>query len=1195
MSAPRLSGWARSLAVILLITTVQGQGADESSGKELLDQLEPGAMFSLEVVEPAPTGSANPWTVRSQDNQTIMDHAGTGLRVIRRSEPVRGTSFARLETTVTNCGNVPVVISNIRLADLSFRGGAIDQNVQFKPLVYRADTWYGSTYWTGPDWTRVGRDWHHPGENTPSIRTFTTPKDGRIKISGRIYKADTNGGDGVCLRILRGAIPIWKAEIGPSDTTGVEPNVNLEVKKGETVRFVVHKRGQIFCDTTHWDPLITYDSGESFQASKQFSAQQNENGWSYEMDEGDQGRSQSAYVRGFDRNMIPVDAPLEPNGAVSLDSERLLPIWLVSDISDQSGIVMGASLDEPWHFEAKRAEDGRFLVTVRLAVGSRRMTIEKGKSLRLPPLALGSYRGGRTDGIRSLQQFLSHGAHDALSASLNELVVKPLTSMSYFPLDMEKLTGQPIPMDLVLWTMVLDDWRRQDGPLDTPDACSAAIRKHLRATDKVLTDLQATHPSKDRLELNIVSASDGKLALPLWELQRLYIQVRGLKRRIILSSLIQNSAPVLFCKRMPTSYSHLVMQYFGWRARPGGGLFILEKPGISLQTRDILQGKLAGGNILEPRLSYDAKRIVFSFVRCRSEPFVPEQLDNASDDGFYHVYEVNVDGTELRQITSGPYDDVMPCYLPDGGIVFSSTRRKGYARCFGPQFSPRWHVYTLHRVDSDGANLRTLSFHDTNEWFPTVGRDGLILYSRWDYIDRDAVTHQNLWSTRPDGANPATVWGNATPTPHCAFQAQPIPGSQKIIFTASAHHSITGGSIVILDPTVDYDGGKALTRITPEIPFPEAESGNIAEYYASPSPLSDKHFLVSYSPTALIWEPGPNQCNALGIYLLDIFGNRELIYRDGEIGSDNPCLLSPRQAPPVLPSLLPPNAPPTGEMELANVYQGLGAIPQGAIRRLRIIQILPKTTPVANAPRIGVAMEENTRAILGTVPVEPDGSARFIVPAQKPILFQALDENGMALQTMRTVTYLQPGEKVSCIGCHENRMTAVPNRRSLEAKRPPSLITEGPLDGKPFSYMLTVQPILDKHCIRCHGGSEPKNSMDLTAAPLNGFTKSYWSLCGNHDFQGLGTNPETAAKALVPRFGARNQIQVTPPGGLYGSHGSRLIRMLRKGHQDVKLSSEDVAQLSSWVDCNANFYGVYSPEEQARQLRGEAVPMPEVQ
>ena len=276
--------------------------------------------------------------------------------------------------------------------------------------------------------------------------------------------------------------------------------------------------------------------------------------------------------------------------------------------------------------------------------------------------------------------------------------------------------------------------------------------------------------------------------------------------------------------------------------------------------------------------------------------------------------------------------------------------------------------------------------------------------------------------------------------------------------------------------------------------------------------------------------------------------HRELLYRDPDIGSTNPCPRAKRPTPPVVSSALPSDVSPTGEMLLIDIYQGLGDVPRGHIRELRIIQIFPKTTVVANTPPIGMAREENARAILGTVPVEPDGSARFIVPARKPILFQALDKDGFAYQTMRSVTYVQPGERVSCIGCHENRMTT-PGRTSVMAsRRPPSKIKPGPFDGRPFSFVRVVQPVLDKHCISCHNGDKPEEVIDLTGEPHKGFTKSYWSLCGDRNFWGAGTNPKNAAEALVPRFGGRNQIQTTPPGGLYGALGRRLIKILRKGH-----------------------------------------------
>jgi len=934
---------------------------------------------------------------------------------------------------------------------------------EYADLQHRNEAWYGSTFWSGPDWTRVGKDWQHPGEQTPSVRSFQAPRDGRIAVTGRVYKAHADG-DGVRLAIEHGNRTVWQAEIEGRDQQGVTPNLALEVRQGEMIRFVVHKRGTIFCDTTHWDPTVTYADGQRFQASEGFSEKrQGENGWHYQMRSSPQ------------------------------------PGW--------------------------------------------------------------PYRKG----------------------------------MNYDE-------------------MIEADWRREDGLTESPQAYTAAAERQLGLARKLLADLRAgqaeTFLAREGAELDRLAATLGALGPTLQDRKGLYLEVRRLKRRMVLANPLLGSNPLLFCKQVPPSYSHLVMQYFGWRARPGGGLFVLEEPGRSSACRDILGGRLADGSVLEPRLSYDAKRIVFSYVKCSGKSLDPNRLANDVDEDFYHIWEVNVDGSGLRQLTNGPYDDVMPTYLPDGGIVFCSTRRKGYARCFGSQFSRRWHVYTLHRMGADGQELRTLSFHDTNEWFPTVSNTGLVLYSRWDYIDRDAVTHQNLWATRPDGTNPLAVWGNASSRPHCSFQAQPIPGSQKIIVTASAHHSITGGSIAIVDPAVSDNSQQAVERITPSVRFPEAEERNIPEYYAAPWPLSEKYYLVAYSPAPLVWEPQPNAANALGLYVLDAFGNRELIYRDLEIGCTNPCPLVPRPAPPVVHSALPHAAPCTGEMALTDVYQGLGNVSRGTIKELRIVQIFPKLTPTANSPPIGLAGEENARAILGTVPVEADGSAYFTVPACKPLLFQALDQSGFAYQTMRTATYVQPGERVSCAGCHENRRSTPALKNVQALRRAPSPIERGELGGEPFSFVRVVQPVLDKHCVKCHGG-EPQlplapplakrgkggvdKELDLRGTPHKGFTVSYWALCGDRDFSGGGTNAKNAAEALVPRFGMRNQIEVTPPGGAYGARGSRLMKLLAVEHEGVRLSPSELQRLAAWIDLNAIFYGVSRFEDQALQLRGEAVPMPEVQ
>ena len=1102
---------------------------------------------------------------------------------------VEAHGAAVIQTTVRNTTAAPQPAGDVTLADWTFRlGGCHDAG--YAKLEHSSAVWYESTFWQGNEtWLRVGRDWHHPGDRAPSVRRFTAPADGTVTVSGSVYKAHRDG-DGVKVSIRHNEKTVWEHSLAGDDGKGVDPNLKLEVRAGDAVRFVVEKGGQIFCDTTHWDPVITYAGGRQFQASKGFSERrQGENGWSYEMPS--QGPDAPGVPRlvWFDndwgllsRSLTVADAAAAP---VVLSGNRSQPCAVIADGEDQSGVLIATEAGGPWRLECAASHDGR--LRVKLVAGARpgAAPLAAGGSERLPDVVLGSYRGSSAAGIQALTRWLADPGDELPTAALRARLQE---------------AGIPEPD---LWAMIQQDWQQQDA-IDPakPETYAAAVATHVAKTRALLEDLRAAHGpaflAAEGEEVERLAAAAGSGGAPGADPKALYMKLRQLKRRIALSNPLMDFGPMLFCKRVPTSYSHLVMQYYGWRARPGGGLFVLERPGRSLECRAILDGQLAGGNVLEPRLSYDGKRIVFSYVACEGKRFDPGVIGNDDpDEGFYHVYEVKVDGTGLRQLTRGPYDDLMPTYLPDGGIAFCSTRRKGYARCFGGQFSRRWDVYTLHRMEADGSKLRTLSFHDTNEWFPAVSNTGHLLYARWDYIDRDAVTHQTLWSSRPDGTNPFALWGNATAKPHCTFQIQPIPGSSKIIFTAAAHHSIAAGPIAMVDAAVDANGQGPITRITPEIPFPEAESRDIREYYAAPWPLSEDYYLVAYSPKPLVWEPGANPADALGIYLLDRFGNRELLYRDPEIGSTNPCPLRARSAPPVLPSALPEGSPPAGEMFLADVYQGLGGIARGTVKRLRIVQIFPKTTNLANVPPIGMAREENGRAILGTVPVEADGSARFLVPAGKPVLFQALDADGMAVQTMRTITYVHPGERISCVGCHENRRTAPdrPRADALAMRRGPSAIDPGELGGRPFSYVEVVQPIWDAHCVACHRPEKLEGGIDLTGRPEGAFSKSYVALMGDVDFWAGGTNPENAAKALVPRFGGRNQVQVTPPGGLYGALGSRLVKLLREGHEDVRLTPGELARVAAWIDLNAIFYGVYLPEAQAAQLRGERVPMPEVQ
>jgi hypothetical protein len=203
----------------------------------------------------------------------------------------------------------------------------------------------------------------------------------------------------------------------------------------------------------------------------------------------------------------------------------------------------------------------------------------------------------------------------------------------------------------------------------------------------------------------------------------------------------------------------------------------------------------------------------------------------------------------------------------------------------------------------------------------------------------------------------------------------------------------------------------------------------------------------------------------------------------------------------------------------------------------------------------------------------------------------------MEVQRMRTFVNLRPGESRSCIGCHEPRNQTPSRGVPLALLRAPDVPAPQPGETvpRPLYYPTDIQPILDQHCIRCHGGEKTEGGLDLSGTPHAGFTKSYHPLCNDVDFWGGGTNPQNAAKALVPRFGGRNQVQITPPGGLYGALGSRLMKLLRQGHEAVRLSDSELRRLAAWIDLNAIFYGVNLPEDQARLLRGERLAMPQVQ
>ncbi len=669
--------------------------------------------------------------------------------------------------------------------------------------------------------------------------------------------------------------------------------------------------------------------------------------------------------------------------------------------------------------------------------------------------------------------------------------------------------------------------------------------------------------------------------------------LRTARREIAFTNPLLDFRDIIFLKHHKARYNHMVDQYFGFHAVPGGGVFILRDAfGPNPQVENLLansvveNGRLKGrrlenGSFISLELSHDADEIFFAWTEAHT-PVEPTdrtpQEDLWKPESTYHVFKAKIDGTGLTQLTDGSWNDFDPCQLPDGRICFVSERRGGFLRC-GVRPDP---TYTLHVMNADGSDIRPLSHHETHEWHPSVAHDGTIVYTRWDYIDRDSDIAHHPWITQPDGRNPRAIHGNYPKVrelrPWMEMSIRAVPGSHRFVAVAAPHHGQSYGTLTLVDPAVEDDGAMSqVKRLTPEIHLPESEvapgrPGKThggrhkpnAEVYGSPWPLSETYHLCVYDRGRKNY----------GIHLIDAFGNRELLYRDAEISCLDPIPLKPRPRPPVITDRT-KSGREKAFVLVADVYESAFEWPPDTrIAWLRIIQLFPKTTPAQREPNIGIGDQALARGIVGSLPVEKDGSVYGEVPAGVPFYLQAVDEEGFAVQTMRSATYAHPGEILSCVGCHEKRLQAAPlnNAPSLLAlQRPPSRLIPEPEGAFPLSFPRLVQPVLNRLCVNCHARDPKAITLDDKVVGKYGWTASYANL-SRFAWAKHGGN------GAIRKNGASTSVI-----GDVGARASKLIRILDAGHYDVRLSQEDRKRLVLWLDANSNFYGAYHDlESQAR-------------
>lgn len=728
--------------------------------------------------------------------------------------------------------------------------------------------------------------------------------------------------------------------------------------------------------------------------------------------------------------------------------------------------------------------------------------------------------------------------------------------------------------------------------------------------ERILQEIEWTEQLADRLESDVdLSAERDELAALTDRAKKLagddadlYFEVRKVKRAVTFKNPAVDFDSVLFAD-VPypagSEWRHETRHRLGYMGQSGGRLLTLTGLSPAGKLKSLMPTEPLFGTFWRPDLSFDAKKVLVSFKPHNEKSF--------------HLYEIGIDGENLRQLTAGAFDDLDPIYLPDGEhIVFSTTRGHTYVRCMPPT-----NAFVLARMKLDSSDLYLISRNNEPDYTPSLLHDGRIVFSRWEYTDKPLWRCVSLWTMNPDGTQTQTLWGNQSVWPDLPKDVRAVPDSGRLIFTGSAHHDWFAGSIGLIDPSKGLNFPDGLTKITADVSWPETGNGPIdpiesaryhrsGEYdaYDSPCPLSDKDFLVSARRGG--------RDGKYVLLLMDSDGNRELIYE----GTHNIFFaqpIRPRTKPPVIVDRViwpqKGDSPAPGVIYSNNVYDNAPPELAGKAKYLRIFNIEPKTYTFWNrrpyisiGPVVSMVQTDGVKRILGTVPIEKDGSVSFYAPSGVALHFQLIDENGRCLQTMRSFTGVMPGEQRGCLGCHASQITTpAPQRRSLAVLREPSSITPPAWDDISISYERYVQPTLDKQCGKCHSGDgKAKKIFDTTLRPgFLHFKEPYITLVGNpawsrpQQIVAPGKRNQwndAPADAILdrepPGFGIADTILVeayntTDPAGYSTpkpmeklSYASRLINQYcQSGHYGVELSPTEIERMILWVDAMCPYMG----------------------
>ena len=583
------------------------------------------------------------------------------------------------------------------------------------------------------------------------------------------------------------------------------------------------------------------------------------------------------------------------------------------------------------------------------------------------------------------------------------------------------------------------------------------------------------------------------------------------------------------------------------------------------------------GIIRDPCVSFDGKKIVFSM--------------RTSEEDDYHLYEMEVATKKVKQITFGKGTaDIEPCLLPDGDIIFMSTRCDQNVPCWSSD------VTNVYRCDSEGRYLRRLGFDQAHLVYPTLTEDGRIIFTRWEYNDRVSGYCHKLFIMNPDGTAQTEFYGNESFSPRSIIHPRNIPGTSKMLVIGSGHHTYQVGKLMRLDRTRGTQEAEGLEYVSPVRHFEPVRDdlfGADGELFQYPYPIDEDNYLVSYVPEGNPGRGGRSQ-RPFSIYWMDSDGRRELLIHDSTISSGQIVPLAKRTPPPVRPNAFDLTKK-DGLFYVQDIYYGPGLkdVPRGTIKKLRVIGISYRVMSAGvdydqpsaqkHTP-IGVGNSSwDVKHVLGDVEVEADGSAYFKVPARMAVYFQMLDDKGRMVQSMRSWAMVLPGETFACVGCHEDKNTTFTSKElsTIAGRKPPQEIQPFFDSGEiaqpefvrslnasekkaydylnvnapqamdvpqGFSYLREIQPIWDRYCVSCHTGQKDASGKTVPLSLL-GDTGEYtwkqaWKDVKSRPWSLQNIYPQTGRDMNPGREFAQSYLELTNWGRVCYDHQSKYLNWI---------------------------------------------------